>query len=75
MMSKWHEKYLSNKDTWVCHYSHLPCQSKNMSLNDFVQHICLHKDDDIFHHITYEYMKEMFPSLDFIRKNSMKKLS
>ena len=73
MMSKRHKKYLSNKDTWVCHYSHLLYISQNMSLDNFVQHIYLRKDDDIFHHITYEYMKGMFPSLDFINKNSMNK--
>ena len=71
MMNKWHKQYLSKKDDWVCHYSHLPCKSKNVSLDDFVQHVCLYKDDDIFHRITYEYMKQMFPSIDFIRKNNM----
>ena len=60
LMIKWHKKYISRKGIWKEHIKTVPCQTSLMEVSKFKTHIQNFKNKDMYHHMIYMFMKEIY---------------
>ena len=60
LMTVWHQRYISRRDAWKEHIQTVPCQAEIMDINQFISHVSLFRNKDMYHEVIYSILKDVY---------------